>query len=166
MLYFPMFLNLKYRFLRSWVTTKNRLYYYTVFWIYYPSTSMGMMWSPLWTASCRTIPPAMSGIWRWVSQHGRNHQYVRYPYSVVQPNMKRFSTATAAAPNQRNLVFRQLFDRDSCTYTYLLADATTREGVLIDPVDTLAGRDMQLVEELGLELKYASKLASGNICHI
>ena len=31
-------------------------------------------------------------------------------------------------------IFRQLFDKDSSTYTYLLADPATKEAVLIDPV--------------------------------
>jgi hypothetical protein len=31
-------------------------------------------------------------------------------------------------------IFRQMFEKDSSTYTYLLADAVTREAVLIDPV--------------------------------
>ncbi|CAG0888297.1 unnamed protein product [Cyprideis torosa] len=53
------------------------------------------------------------------------------------------------------LPIRQLFDRESCTYTYLLADRETKEAVLIDPVIEHAERDAKLVEELGLELKYA-----------
>lgn len=51
----------------------------------------------------------------------------------------------------------QLFDSVSSTYTYLLADLTTKEAVLIDPVLELAKRDSQLINELGLQLKYASK---------
>ena len=50
------------------------------------------------------------------------------------------------------MVFRQLFDPQSSTYTYLLADG--REAVLIDPVFEQARRDAALVEELGLRLKY------------
>lgn len=50
------------------------------------------------------------------------------------------------------MIFRQLFDRVSCTYTYLLADKATGEAILIDPVDTLVDRDAQLLEELGLTL--------------
>lgn len=52
------------------------------------------------------------------------------------------------------LVFRQLFDRESCTYTYLLGDPETQEAVLIDPVFQLAERDKKLVDELGLNLKF------------
>jgi glyoxylase-like metal-dependent hydrolase (beta-lactamase superfamily II)/rhodanese-related sulfurtransferase len=52
------------------------------------------------------------------------------------------------------MFFRQLFDRDSSTYTYLLADETTKEAVLIDPVADRIDRDIKLIEELGLELLY------------
>jgi glyoxylase-like metal-dependent hydrolase (beta-lactamase superfamily II) len=55
------------------------------------------------------------------------------------------------------LHFLQLFDTESSTYTYLLADTTTREAVIIDPVLELAERDAQLINDLGLNLKYASK---------
>jgi sulfur dioxygenase len=49
-------------------------------------------------------------------------------------------------------IFRQLFDPQSSTYTYLLADPATREAVLIDPVFEQARRDAAQVAELGLEL--------------
>lgn len=52
------------------------------------------------------------------------------------------------------MLFRQLFDLTSFTYTYLLADETTREAVLIDPVFELADRDRALLRELGLTLRY------------
>lgn len=52
------------------------------------------------------------------------------------------------------MIFRQLFDRDSCTYTYLMADEVTREAVLIDPVVELVERDLSVLTELGLTLKY------------
>ena len=32
------------------------------------------------------------------------------------------------------MLFRQLFDTESSTYTYLLADSDTKEALLIDPV--------------------------------
>ncbi len=50
------------------------------------------------------------------------------------------------------MIFRQLFDPQSSTYTYLLADPATREAVLIDPVFEHARRDAALIEELGLKL--------------
>ncbi|WP_035985494.1 rhodanese-like domain-containing protein [Leptolyngbya sp. KIOST-1] len=51
-----------------------------------------------------------------------------------------------------DLIFRQLFDADSSTYTYLLADPTSRQAVLIDPVFEQHQRDRALIEELGLTL--------------
>ena len=51
-------------------------------------------------------------------------------------------------------VFQQLFDRESCTYTYLIGDPESRQAILIDPVFELADRDAKLVKELDLELKY------------
>lgn len=53
------------------------------------------------------------------------------------------------------LLFRQLFDRDSCTYSYLLADCASKDAVIIDPVIELAERDIKMVEQLGLTLRYA-----------
>jgi sulfur dioxygenase len=50
------------------------------------------------------------------------------------------------------MLFRQLFDRESCTYTYLLADE--REAVLIDPVLQHVDRDAQIIQELRLDLKF------------
>lgn len=50
------------------------------------------------------------------------------------------------------MIFRQLFDSTSSTYTYLLADAAQGEALLIDPVFSQAGRDLALINELGLKL--------------
>lgn len=52
------------------------------------------------------------------------------------------------------MLFRQLFDPTSSTYTYLLADEETREAVIIDPVIDQLDRDTQLVQELGLTLLF------------
>lgn len=53
------------------------------------------------------------------------------------------------------MLFRQLFDADTSTYTYLLADERTREAVLIDPVIGQVERDLELLRELDLRLVYA-----------
>jgi sulfur dioxygenase len=50
------------------------------------------------------------------------------------------------------LIFRQLFDPQSSTYSYLLGDARSREAVLIDPVFEQVRRDAALVRELELVL--------------
>jgi len=52
------------------------------------------------------------------------------------------------------MIFRQLFDSESSTYTYLLGDSQTKEAVIIDPVIEKSERDAKLVLELGLVLKY------------
>jgi glyoxylase-like metal-dependent hydrolase (beta-lactamase superfamily II)/rhodanese-related sulfurtransferase len=52
------------------------------------------------------------------------------------------------------MIFRQLFDPQSSTYTYLLADRAAREALLIDPVFEQARRDAALIEELGLRLRW------------
>ena len=50
------------------------------------------------------------------------------------------------------LVFRQLFDLPSSTYTYLLGDADAGVALLIDPVFENLRRDSALLRELGLRL--------------
>jgi glyoxylase-like metal-dependent hydrolase (beta-lactamase superfamily II) len=50
------------------------------------------------------------------------------------------------------MLFRQLFDPESSTYTYLLADEEARAAVLIDPVREQLDRDLGLLSELGLTL--------------
>ena len=52
------------------------------------------------------------------------------------------------------MFFRQLFDPASFTYTYLIADDATHEAVIIDPVIELIERDLELLREHGLCLKY------------
>lgn len=50
------------------------------------------------------------------------------------------------------LLLRQIFDKDTSTYTYLLASGG--EAVIIDPVKEQVERDLQLVRELGLSLRW------------
>ena len=57
-----------------------------------------------------------------------------------------------AAAGGSSLLLRQLFDADTGTFTYLLADGATGEGVLIDPVFEQHGRDLALIRELGIAL--------------
>ena len=52
------------------------------------------------------------------------------------------------------MLLRQLFDQDTWTYTYLLADPDSREAIIIDPVIGRVERDLKLIAELGLELLY------------
>jgi glyoxylase-like metal-dependent hydrolase (beta-lactamase superfamily II)/rhodanese-related sulfurtransferase len=50
------------------------------------------------------------------------------------------------------MIFRQLFDQVSSTYSYLLADEGTRKAVFVDTVFEQHARDTALLRELDLEL--------------
>lgn len=52
------------------------------------------------------------------------------------------------------MIFRQLFDKESSTYTYLIADPATQAAIVVDPVLEQVERDLKLLEELGLHLRY------------
>ncbi|KAK7492156.1 hypothetical protein BaRGS_00016630 [Batillaria attramentaria] len=69
---------------------------------------------------------------------------------LAQKPARRMSTDAGS-----QLLFRQLLDYKSYTYTYLLADPESREAVLIDPVIEMVDRDVALVRDLGLDLIYA-----------
>jgi glyoxylase-like metal-dependent hydrolase (beta-lactamase superfamily II)/rhodanese-related sulfurtransferase len=58
----------------------------------------------------------------------------------------------AAVAGGGALLFRQLFDADTGTFTYLLADVPSRKGLLIDSVFEQHGRDLSLIRELGIDL--------------
>jgi glyoxylase-like metal-dependent hydrolase (beta-lactamase superfamily II)/rhodanese-related sulfurtransferase len=68
------------------------------------------------------------------------------------PAADREPVCLAAAAGGAPLLFRQLFDASTGTFTYLLADVASRQGVLIDPVFEQHSRDLSLVEELGIDL--------------
>ncbi|GAB4207306.1 MAG: MBL fold metallo-hydrolase [Coleofasciculaceae cyanobacterium] len=53
------------------------------------------------------------------------------------------------------MMFRQLYDRETSTYTYLIADEKTKEAVLVDPAIEQVERDWKLIQELGLTLRYS-----------
>lgn len=52
------------------------------------------------------------------------------------------------------MILRQLFEPQSSTYTYVLADERTREAIIIDPVFEVVRREMALIAELDLKLRY------------
>lgn len=52
------------------------------------------------------------------------------------------------------LIFHQLFEKESSSYSYLLADPVTREAVIVDPVLETVERDFRLIQELDLKLLY------------
>jgi len=52
------------------------------------------------------------------------------------------------------MIFRQLLEPDSSTYTYLLGCPKTHKAVLIDPVLDTVDRDLGVLQELGLALAF------------
>ncbi|MFN3698314.1 MAG: MBL fold metallo-hydrolase [Pseudobdellovibrio sp.] len=69
-------------------------------------------------------------------------------YSWIQKNID------LTNHQQNEIMVHQLFEKESSSYTYLLADKITREAVLIDPVLETVDRDLRLIEDLNLELLY------------
>jgi sulfur dioxygenase len=53
------------------------------------------------------------------------------------------------------MIFRQLFEPLSCTYTYLLGCEVTGQAILIDPVISSMERDLEQLRQLGLTLAYS-----------
>lgn len=51
-------------------------------------------------------------------------------------------------------LFFQLFEAESSTYTYIIADKKSKEAAIIDPVINTVDRDLKLIDELGLRLMY------------
>ena len=52
------------------------------------------------------------------------------------------------------MIFHQLFDEDTSTFTYLLGDETTGDALIIDPVKEQARRDLKLLQANKLTLRY------------
>ncbi|KAG6466067.1 hypothetical protein ZIOFF_076139 [Zingiber officinale] len=80
--------------------------------------------------------------------------------------LRAMAAYSAAAASPSRLLLRQLFEKESSTYTYLLADLAHPDklavvtpflepSLLVDPVDKTVDRDTNLVKELGLKLIYA-----------
>lgn len=77
-----------------------------------------------------------------------------FTYLGSEP-LRLWSSLVLSLKNQQNrLLFRQFFEKESSTYSYLLADAHTKDALLIDPVLETIERDAQYVRELGLSLRY------------
>jgi len=56
-------------------------------------------------------------------------------------------------PMLGKIIFRQLFDAASSTYTYVVGDSESRDAVIIDTVFEQHFRDRALLDELGLKLR-------------
>ncbi|CAL9218831.1 unnamed protein product [Arabidopsis halleri] len=94
---------------------------------------------------------------------------LRSPPPLIRPPTFRRSLmgSSSSFSSSSKLLFRQLFEKESSTFTYLLADVShqlwyvfpskrlTISIWLIDPVDKTVDRDLNLINELGLKLIYA-----------
>ncbi|MDD5580934.1 MAG: MBL fold metallo-hydrolase [Methylobacter sp.] len=52
------------------------------------------------------------------------------------------------------MIFKQLFDPETWTYTYLIADPVNKDAVMIDPVNTHIDDYLEILAKQGLQLKY------------
>ncbi|MGV6810395.1 MAG: MBL fold metallo-hydrolase [bacterium] len=55
------------------------------------------------------------------------------------------------------MIFKQLFDPDTSTLTYIIADAVTRDAVIIDPVYGQTERDLAALNAIGATLKFIAE---------
>ena len=53
------------------------------------------------------------------------------------------------------MLFKQLFENESSTYTYLISCQDKQEAILIDPVVETLQRDIKILEQMNLKLTYA-----------
>mmetsp|Transcript_59445 Transcript_59445/g.98131 ORF Transcript_59445/g.98131 Transcript_59445/m.98131 type:complete len:235 (-) Transcript_59445:158-862(-) len=53
------------------------------------------------------------------------------------------------------LIFRQLFEKSSSSYSYILGCGVTKKALIIDAVLEESARDIQLLRELDLDLQYS-----------
>ena len=67
-----------------------------------------------------------------------------YLISLSRKNSKMTFKVSRVHPISKNFLLRQLFEKESCTFSYLLADTDSREAVLIDPVIETSKRDSQV----------------------
>ncbi|HAT9594665.1 TPA: MBL fold metallo-hydrolase, partial [Legionella pneumophila subsp. pneumophila] len=50
------------------------------------------------------------------------------------------------------MIFHQLFDQDSCTYTYLIGSTVSKHAIIIDPVRSQVSHYINLINKLELNL--------------
>ncbi|MEH2072214.1 MAG: FAD/NAD(P)-binding protein [Nostoc sp.] len=81
--------------------------------------------------------------------------------SLAQELLKSLNSHATAVEANRSLplkkpvmLFRQLFDKESSTYTYLIADLETKTAILVDSVLEQVERDLKVLQQLDLTLRY------------
>ncbi|WP_392530758.1 FAD/NAD(P)-binding protein [Nostoc sp. C117] len=81
--------------------------------------------------------------------------------SLAQELLKSLNSHASAVEENLSLklrkpvmLFRQLFDKESSTYTYLIADPETKTAILVDSVLEQVERDLKVLRQLDLTLRY------------
>jgi sulfur dioxygenase len=92
----------------------------------------------------------------WIKNNFQPHKDI-----VIMSDCHRWSelqqqnqTIGALMPNSPELIFQQLFEPETSTYTYIIADALSGEAAIIDPVRETVERDLGLLKDLNLRLMY------------
>src|SRR5690349_17793400 len=103
----------------------------------------------IWTRSCCGRPGES-----WPRAISRRRHCWRLPsnekYGVL--GRRRGKLSSPRPSQEKHVIFRQLFDATSGTYTYLLASRRGGEALIIDPVLEKVDRYLQLIRELDLKL--------------
>ncbi|XP_050432212.1 persulfide dioxygenase ETHE1, mitochondrial [Adelges cooleyi] len=73
-------------------------------------------------------------------------------YGILKLLSSKISSMSNAVKNK--FLFRQLFDKESSTYSYILADNDVKDAIIIDPVLEQVNRDHTVIKRLGLNLLY------------
>ena len=60
------------------------------------------------------------------------------------------------------MLFRQLFDKESSTYTYLIAEDKGCDAVIIDPVKSNVDQYIKIINELNLNRRFNSEVQQWN----
>lgn len=86
------------------------------------------------------------------------HRWSELNFPLTGQNQKTFSCnwlQTGESMSSNDVIFQQLFEPESSTYTYIIADKMTKEAAIIDPVLETVDRDLALIQEMGLNLIYS-----------
>jgi glyoxylase-like metal-dependent hydrolase (beta-lactamase superfamily II) len=76
----------------------------------------------------------------------------RFMTSIMSNNKN--NKGGAIVKSDEKIGVKQLFDDESSTYTYLLWDATTKDSIIVDPVDIQVNRDLAVAQDMGLNLVF------------
>ncbi len=82
------------------------------------------------------------------------HRWFELQKPLVGGALNSILFSLKGAAMKQDIIFYQLFEAESSTYTYIIADRKTKEAAIIDPVLETVDRDLKLISELDLHLVY------------